>query len=199
MSAGFNLDLAKLKNIKLTKEQQQTVVGAVLLAAGAVYGYWHFIMTPLGKEIGVCETALVKKEESLKKAKVFKREDYLQRLTKVQAGLQFVSRRLPAAEAESTNLKRFIKITLESGIELVRYVPEKGAITKPDMEGYRKNVATIEVRTDFHKLGMFLSRLSGEEPVFYVADMQLRSLESDQGGVSVVATMKLINYSEKTQ
>src|SRR5689334_8379273 len=122
MAAG-GFDLNKLKNIKLTKEQQQYVAVAVLLLGGGSYAYYNFVMVPYANQIKTLEKSVQEKKDNLEKARRIKAqwEEYNQRLSRVQAGNAFVARRLPPAKGLDLGITRLIRMATEGGIQLVRY------------------------------------------------------------------------------
>jgi len=198
----MNIDLNKLKNLKLTKEQQQWLAfGVIGLAAGA-YGYWNYLFKPINESIVKKRAEVKTKTENLDEARKLKvqEDQYRQRLAFVQSGKQFVSRRIPTVKDRLATISRINKICLEQSMYLVSYrsEDEAGAASKSDIgDGYEKSVATVEVISNYHGFGAFLSRLSAEDVVFNVDEVQL--MQGDQGikrGL-MLASMKLISYTEK--
>jgi Tfp pilus assembly protein PilO len=174
--ADFRLDLKKLKNIKLTKEQQQYVVLGVLLLAGGVYGYWNLLMKPMAEEAERIQKELKTKKENLEQARKLRAtwEEYMQRLARVQAASQYVNRRLPPKSEFSASPTRFVKLALEGGVTFAGYrAIETPAASQSEFEGFEKQLANVVLMGEFHKLGEFLSRLSGEDVVYNIGDVNL--------------------------
>jgi len=191
MALELKFDLAKLKNIKLTKEQQQLVVLGVFLVGGGVYGYWNYLMVPLRQDQVKVEIELKEEKGKLRKAKEFKPEAYEKRLAKVQEGIQFVSGRLPPVGDEPMGLQRLITMTLEDGMEL-GFNLAKSKPGRVEFPGFQKNIAAITVDTDYHKLGRLFSKLSGEDIVYNIEGLKLTAGPQNP----VRATFTLVTYSQ---
>ncbi len=188
----------KVKNLKLTKEQQQYVVAAILGLVGGVYGYWNYLLKPLSVDKLHWEKEVQVKEENLKKAREFKKNwsDFEARLARVQAGEQFVARRI--VPSGSTDIMvQLAKLTLESGVVLSSYKPEDQTGAVMVGEGIFKNSAAIELRCNYHQLGGFLSRISGEETIYNVEDVQIEAIDisSDRNSMTIKTMMKLLTYT----
>lgn len=190
----------KLKNLKLTKEQQQYVVLAVVAVAASVYSYWNFLLKPLNAQQEHWTKQVKTKTENLQKARDFKKNwaDFEARLSRVQAGEQFVARRIVTGDFIST-LSRVAAMTLESGVEMAKYQPDDTASGILVEEGIYKNTASVDILGTFHQVGAFLSRLSGEEIIYNVEDVQLAITEMRPSGneMGIKASMKLLTYTGK--
>ena len=101
MAVDVNVYLNRLKNIKLTKEQQQTVVLVVVVIVAAIFGYFKYVLGPLNVDIAKYRKDLDTMKSDIQEAKIINPEEYRQRRDRVQAGNQYVARRLPPAELES--------------------------------------------------------------------------------------------------
>ncbi len=196
--AAMALDLNRLKNLKLTKEQQQYLVGGILGIAAGVYGYWNFLLTPLNKDIVQLQATLKEKQDNLEKARRLKAqwEEYTQRLARVQTGMQYTTRRLPSDAQFTVQVERLIKMCLEGNVELGAFTSEKSATNKSEFEGFKKNISGLTLVADYHRLGAFLSRLSGEDIVYNVDDLSLTAAPDNALHNTVVATMKLVTYTD---
>ena len=195
----LNLDLNKLKNIKLTKDQQQYVVFAVLLVGGAVWGYWTKLMVPLGKAIVEKQETLEDEKRKLNEARKFDQKEYDLRVEKVQEGMRYFSRRLPPADEGYSELKKVIRLVIESGVDLKSIKPERGKSSK-DFSGFKQNPTTVVIDADYHDLGAFLSKLTGEELLYVVEELQLAQAPVDAArplAPRVSATLKLVTYAEE--
>jgi Tfp pilus assembly protein PilO len=199
--ANLNIDFNKLKNIKLTKEQQQYIGVGLLLAGLAVYSYWNFGVKPLNDKIATLEKTLKEKQDNLEKAKRIKGqwEEYNQRLSRVQTASQFLARRLPPVSEYNVGIPKMTKMTLEGGVSLVAYGEDKSANVKSEFEGYKKRVSIIGLTGDYHRLGEFLSRLSGEDLVYNIEDVQMigaPDIYQQYLHQSLALVMKLVTYAE---
>lgn len=200
--AGPAFDLNKLKNIKLTKEQQQYVVLGIVLVGGAIYGYWNFLIVPARNQIGALEKALVDKQANIEKARRLKAqwEEYGQRLARVQLGNAFVAKRMPPAVAVDLSLTRLIRMATEGGIYINQATGEpESARGKSEYEGFKKTTTSMQFSGDFHKLGDFLARLSGEDLVYLVDDVAMRGTSrdvQDRVHISTQTQFKLVSYFE---
>lgn len=196
----INQIINKLKNLKLTKEQQQYVVLGVVAVAAGVYSYWNFLLKPLNAEQVKWTKEVQTMRDNLTKAREFKKNwaDFEARLSRVQAGEQFVSRRIVTGDFINT-LSRVAALTLESGVELAKYQPDDTASGILVEEGIYKNTASFEVIGTYHQMGSFLSRLSGEEVIYNVEEIQLSPMEMKAGGneMGIRASMKLLTYTGK--
>jgi Tfp pilus assembly protein PilO len=200
--AAMNIDLNRLKNLKLTKEQQQYLVGGILGLVGGIYGYWSFLLTPLNRDIVTLQAQLKDKQDNLEKARKLKAqwEEYTQRLARVQTGMQFVTRRLPPDAEFTSQLEKLIKMCLEGGVQIGAFTSEKNAMNKSEFEGFKKNISALTLVSDYHRLGEFLSRLSGEDIVYNVDDLALIAAPDNDvnrnAHNTVQATMKLVTYTD---
>jgi len=197
--AGMTIDLNKLKNIKLTKEQQQYVALAVVGVVGAVYGYWTFLLKPLAVEQEFWTKSVTERTENLRKAKEFKDNwaKFEMRLARVQTGEQYVSRRiLPAAGADQLML-RISKLALESGVGLTSYRPEDSINAEMAGDGIYKNRGQLEITCTFHQLGAFFSKLSGEDVIYNVDELEVTpiDLNTEGTGMNLKGNLKFVSYS----
>jgi Tfp pilus assembly protein PilO len=197
--AGINIDLKKLQNIKLTKEQQQYVALAVVSIAAAVYGYWNFLLKPLGVQQEFWAKAVKERTENLKKAKDFKKNwaEFETRLARVQAGEDYVSRRILPATGADRLMLRISKLALESGVGLTSYRPEDTTTSQMVDEGIYKNLGRLEISCTYHQLGAFFSKLSGEDVIYNVEEMEVvtSGLNFEGTGMSLKGTLKFVSYS----
>ena len=194
-------DLSKLKNIKLTKEQQQYIGVGVVIFGVMIWLYWTKLMVPLNKTIVEKREALTAEKVKLEEARKFSPEEYAARMNRVQAGMDFVMARLPTAESRYVGITRLIRITLENGVEMTKYKPKRTTAGRGESEykGYTKNTADVEILTDYHGLGRFLSELTGEEMLYLIEDLKLGALSVDPRNPSaprVKANFKVITYTE---
>lgn len=195
--------IAKINNLKLTKEQQQYVALGVMLVVFSVYAYWNFGLKVVNTEIGNLQKTITEKRDNLEKAKRLKGlwEEYLQRLGRVQTATQFLARRLPNKSNYNVGIPRMTKMTLEGGVTLGAYGEDKSAKVKSEFEGFEKRVALILLAGEYHRLGEFLSRLSAEDLVYNIEDLQMigsPDLLQQQYHVSTALAMKLVTYVDIT-
>jgi Tfp pilus assembly protein PilO len=199
--ADIKIDFNKLKNMKLTKEQQQYVAAAVMGLGLAVYSYWNFGLKPLNTEIADIQKTLTEKRDNLEKAKRLKGqwEEYNQRLARVQTASQFLARRLPRLADYNVGVPKMTKMTLEGGVTLGAYGEDKSANVRSEFDGYVKRVSLIMLVGGYHKLGEFLSRLSAEDLVYNIEDVQMLGspdMFQQQYHQSTALAMKLVTYAD---
>lgn len=202
MVTEFKLDLSKLKNIKLTQQQQQMVVMAVIAVGGAVYGYWNYLVKPMNKDIKVLTETFSNKKEDLKKAKEFKANWtlYEQRLSKTQEGLRYAASRVPPKGQLTSNLSKLVTITQDGGLELIGYTPKKvKGKEKEEFKGFEKKAVVISVAADFHSVGRFFSMLSGENLLYLVEDVSLLPMLPNELQQTVLASFTLCTYVEMSK
>ncbi len=196
------LDLNKLKNIKLTKEQQQYAAVSVLLLGLGIYGYWTYVLVPFASQIKTLENSLKEKKESIESARKLKDkwEEYTQRLSRVQAGLAFMARRLPPAQGVDLGLSKLVRMSTEGGVVLVAIGGDSDATrTKSEYEGYKKSVTNFWFAGDYHQLGAFLAKLSGEDLIYLAEDLVMIGMQGsfvDKFHLSSAVQLKLITYAE---
>lgn len=193
---AFEFDLNKLKNIKLTKEQQQyLLLGAIMFFAG-IYGYWKYLMTPLTKQIGELKLQVEEKQRSLDEVRKMQKswEEYDDRLAAVQRGTHFTAKRIPADNALSGILLRLNRLFLEGGMDMTKFRPDTSTSIKSEFQGMNKYIADVDVTATYNKFGAFLSRLSSEDIVYNVENVQVRASGSrdDPGAISV--SMRVVVY-----
>jgi len=202
--ADIKIDLNKLKNLKLTKEQQQYVAAGVLGVGLVVYSYWNFGLKPLNTEISTLQKTVTEKRDNLEKAKRLKGqwEEYNQRLARVQNASQFLARRLPRISDYNVGFAKMTKMTLEGGVTLGLMGEDKSRANKSEFEGYEKRVSIIMLVGGYHKLGEFLSRLSGEDLLYNIEDVQMLGapdMFQQQHHQSAALAMKLVTYIDVSE
>ncbi len=192
-----------LKNIKLTKDQQQMLALGIVLVGGLVYGYWNFVLKPLNTKIVTLTEQAKVKRENIAKARRLKAqwEEYNQRMSRVQTAESYVLRRMPPAGDFTAAVSRMIKLTLEGNVQIAGYRADDkpGVGTKSEFEGFEKRIATITLVGGYHRLGQFLSRLSGEDLVFNIEDARLNKepdVRHEAERISAQIEVKLVTYSE---
>ena len=197
--AGMNIDLNKLKNIKLTKEQQQYVALAVVSVAAAVYGYWNFLLKPLSVQQEFWSKTVKESTGNLQKAKEFKKNwaEFETRLARVQTGEQYVSRRILPAPGADQLMLRISKLALESGVGLTSYKPDDATTSEMVEAGIYKNYGRLEISTTFHQLGFFFSRLSGEDVIYNVDELEVTPnvMNPEGTGMTLKGVLKFVSYS----
>ena len=202
--ADLKAEFEKLKNLKLTKEQQQSVVLGIVVAGGLVYGYWNYVLKPLNASIATLTEQAKTKRENIEKARRLKAqwEEYNQRMSRVQTAESYVARRMPPAGEFTAAVARMIRLTLEGSVSFAGYRADDragGAATKSEFEGFEKRIANVLLAGGYHRLGGFLSRLTGEDLVFNIEDVKLAGGIPgmlDDFGMSAVIDVKLVTYSE---
>ncbi len=181
-----------LRSIKLTKQQQQMIVAAVLGLGGFGYIYVAFFWMPISASI----------EENSKKideieGKINNAKQVAARLPRLEMELKALNdkeaeaeRRLPKDKDVPNILVTIGELAQDYNVTLQSFTP--GAVANKPF--FVELTYPIIVQGNFHNIGKFLAALSLEERLFNVQNVNY-GVEDANGGMTVNLT--LISYQYK--
>ncbi len=180
-------------NLKLTKQQQQNLMAAILIIGGLGYAYWNYLLNPLIKTYNQKKQILVEKKKDLKDAKemVLKYDLFLQRATIITKRLDFINKRLP----ETFNISDIIKDVTEkaamANIKVISFKPETKEIEKGN---YKEIQINMDLVTNYINLGNFLTNLGYIERLLSPINPTIDFITEDESGNNIKVNLMLKVY-----
>ena len=181
-----------MAQIKLTKQQQQTLaVGAVLLAAGG-YAYFAFFWLPISKKIKDTQETITTVE-----AKILKATQQAARKDRLNAELLLLSdqaaeaeKRLPKKKSVPEILVTVSELAAKQHVELMSFSPGATA----NKQFFSELNYPMSVKGTFHNIGKFFAAISLEQRIFNVQNVNYPA--PDTTGEMTV-TFTLVSYQYK--
>ena len=177
--------------IKLTKQQQQMIVAAVLGIGGFGYAYIAFFWLPISAKIGETKQKIEQVQAKIEKAT--QQAARLPRLEKelIQLNEQAIEaeKRLPKKRSVPDILVTVGGLANKHGVALNSFTPAGMA----QKAFFTELSYSMSVRGSYHRVGLFLAAVALEERIFNVSNIVYGGGES--GELSV--TFTLISYQYK--
>lgn len=144
--------------IKLTKEQQNNLIAAVLLSGLAIFAYvkWWFI--PVNNQYKEKIKILEQKRKDLQDARemVAKYAEFMRRASEIDKKVDFIYKRLPKSFILSDVIKDVTKVATQNNINVISFEPEQKIINKGE---YKEYEIKISFPSNYKNLGKFLNDL----------------------------------------
>lgn len=180
-----------MANIKLTKEQQQYIVCAVLFLGGGGYAFFRYFWLPVSARI----TETQRKIEEVE-GKVQKAQAQAARLPRIQKELEVLNqqaleaeKRLPKDKDVPAVIDTLSALAQRSGVQLLS-LASGGASQK---QYFIELPYTISMKGGFHETGKFLAALALEQRIFNVRGVTYGAPDA-QGRLSVNFTLVAYQY-----
>jgi len=179
-------------DIKLSKEQQQYLVFAVLIIGGGGFSYIKYFWMPTSAKISETREQIVQVERKIDKAK-----RQAGKLNKIKKEIALLNQQAAEAEKQLPKDQDLVGV-----IELVTGLTEKYNFDLTNLAQTRRTPRphfieigyTVGGKATYHDLGRFLAALALEERIFNVQGVSFGP--PDAAGVMVV-NFELISYQYK--
>jgi Tfp pilus assembly protein PilO len=144
-------------NIKLTKQQQQNLVVAVIIIAGILFVYVKYFFMPNIKTLNDKTAILSQKTKDLNDARdmVSRYDEFLKNASDINYRMDFMDRRLPADTDISDTIRELTQRATEYNINIINFEPGVTA-AKGD---YKQTGIKIHFLTTYGNLGNFLTSM----------------------------------------
>jgi Tfp pilus assembly protein PilO len=187
--------MAKI-NIKLSKQQQQILIGGGIGLIAGGFCYIHFFWMPISDKIADADKNITEIE-----AKIDKLKGVAGRLTQLQAQLEVLNqqaqdleKRLPKKKSTPDILVTISELAENYNVNLMSFTPG-AAPAKGGSPYFTELPYPLTVKGKFHDIGKFLAAVSLEERIFNVRDVSYGTPSDDNGQMQV--TFTLISYQYK--
>ncbi len=197
----MNLNIS-LKNIKLTKKQQQNIAAAVIITGAAIFGYVKYLYTPLTAKVQKKQEVLEQKKKELSEARrmVSQYAAFLQEQHEINAKIDFMNSRLPKNVSIADVIDQITKQATMSNIAIIEFAPGK----EYNRGDYREYEVGANFSTNFRDLGEFLTRLGYIKRVISPSGLRISRISTGSGNISgpgvrnisVELTLNLYSYNE---
>ncbi len=157
------MKLDDLKNLQLTKEQQQMLVLGIVVLVGGAYSYVNLLYKPrlqrivsLKEELKAEQTLLKEMEDSTRNIANFRRE-----AEKTVRDLRRIKRRLPDEEKISEAMRGINKAVKMSGVTLQGFFkpPSRRGKGARGGENYSALITQIHIVSDYKGVATFITEL----------------------------------------
>ncbi|MBP7792634.1 MAG: type 4a pilus biogenesis protein PilO [Candidatus Goldbacteria bacterium] len=167
--------------IKLTKEQQQNLLAAVLLVGFAVFAYvkWWFI--PVNNQYKEKVKILEQKKKDLQDARemVAKYAEFMRRASEIDKKVDFIYKRLPKTFVFSDVIKDVTKVATQNNINVINFEPEQKIVNKGE---YKEYAIKVNFPANYKNLGNFLTDLGYVERLITFAKFDIHKNAQPAGG-----------------
>ncbi|MDE2291351.1 MAG: type 4a pilus biogenesis protein PilO [Elusimicrobia bacterium] len=179
-------------NIKLSKEQQQYLVLAVLVLGGGGFSYVRYFWMPLSAKIADTEAQIHTVEGKIQKAK-----NQAVRLNKIQKELDTLNeqaaqaeKRLPKSPDLAGVIDTVTDLARRYDVQLQSFA---AGVPRPQAH-FIETAYAVSARTTYHQLGRFFASLALQERIYNVRGVIYGA--PDARGVMTVS-FQLLSYQYK--
>lgn len=158
MAQPLSTERKSFLDIKLTKEQQNNLIAAVLLTGLAIYAYIKWWYIPVSNQYKQKVATLQQKKKDLQDARemVVKYAEFMRRASEIDKKVDFIYKRLPKIFIFSDIVKDVTKVATQNNINIISFEPEQKIINKGE---YKEYEIKVNFPSNYKNLGNFLTDL----------------------------------------
>ena len=161
-------------------------VGAfVLVAAGAVFGFWKFYVTETQADIQTRQVRLTAMRQDIARGVATARRlpEFQAQVTDLEARLESLRAVLPEQKDVADILRRVQGLATQSNLSIQRFTPQP-----PRQEAlYAALPFKLTAEGTYHDLGAFFDRISKFHRIINVSDMVIKARKDQGPGATIVA------------
>ena len=173
-------------DISLTKLPWWGQIGAfVLVCAGAVFGFWNFYVSEVGKEIALRQTHLNALKVDINKGVATARRlpEFEAQVKDLEYRLENLRNVLPEQKDVADTLRRLQGLATQSNLTILRFTPA----AQKQQPLYAEVPYRLAVDGTYHNLGLFFDRVSKFPRIINVNDIAIRSKQTPEPNSTVTA------------
>jgi type IV pilus assembly protein PilO len=171
MAIDMDINFNKIKALPPRIQLIIAVVPSVIL----IVLFFFFIYSPKGKEIGGLNEKITQmdKQIAVHEEQVRKLDDLIIENTLLKKKLAKLKEQLPEENEVSVLLKQISDLGLTSGLQILLWKPEA---RRTDPSGLFIEIPVkVEVMSEYHRFGDFLSQISRLPRLVNISDMSLKA------------------------
>jgi type IV pilus assembly protein PilO len=173
-------------NLSLSKLPWHTQIAAfVLVAGGAVFGFWNFYVTDMNADIQMRQTRLnvVRADIAKGLATARRLNDFRAQVADLEQRLESLKAVLPEQKDVADILRRVQGLATQSNLTIQRFTPQP-----PKAQAlYAELPYKLQAEGTYHNLGAFFDKVSKFHRIINVSEISIKAKPQQTSGVSIVA------------
>ncbi|MBI4055055.1 MAG: type 4a pilus biogenesis protein PilO [Elusimicrobia bacterium] len=190
------MNLSALKNIQLTKQQQQLLFAVLLFGGFGIFSYHRYFWAPLTDRREKTAVELTEAESKIAraKAKAGKLKELEISLAQLEKAVEIVEKKLPREKDVAGVLETIYKLALAHRIRLQSFQPQSPA----DRNFFFELPFSLSFSGAYHDLGKFLAALGSSERILSAKNLSLNASGGDSSaGGTIGGAFILVAYQYK--
>lgn len=175
-------------NVSLTKFPWYIQIGAfVLVAGGAVFGFWHFYVSDVQADIEARQARLTSLKTDVARGLSTARRlpEFQSQVTDLEHRLENLKAVLPEEKDVADILRRVQGLATQSNLTIQRFTPQE-----PKQQPlYAELPYKLQAQGTYHDLGEFFDRISKFPRIINVSEIQIKAPSQPDPNVSIVAEL----------
>jgi type IV pilus assembly protein PilO len=175
-------------DLSLSKLPWHAQIGAfVAVAAGALFGFWHFYVADVQADIAVRQSRLTAMRNDVARGLSTARRlpEFQAQVTELEQRLENLKAVLPEEKDVADILRRVQGLATQSNLTIQRFTPQE-----PKQQAlYAELPYRLQAQGTYHDLGEFMDRVSKFPRIINVSDIQIKSVATPQANATIVAEL----------
>jgi type IV pilus assembly protein PilO len=175
-------------DLSLSKLPWHAQIGAfVVVAAGALFGFWHFYVADVQADIDARQSRLAAMRNDIARGVSTARRlpEFQAQVTELEGRLENLKAVLPEEKDVADILRRVQGLATQSNLTIQRFTPQE-----PKQQAlYAELPYRLQAQGTYHDLGEFMDRVSKFPRIINVSDLQIKSVATPQPNATIVAEL----------
>ena len=175
-------------DLSLSKLPWHAQIGAfVVVAAGALFGFWHFYVSEAQVEIETRQARLgtLRADISRGVATARRLPEFQAQVTDLEHRLDNLKAVLPEEKDVADILRRVQGLATQSNLTIQRFTPQE-----PKQQAlYAELPYRLQAQGTYHDLGEFMDRVSKFPRIINVSELQIKAVPTPQSNATIVAEL----------
>ncbi|MDA2928345.1 type 4a pilus biogenesis protein PilO [Acidobacteria bacterium AH-259-O06] len=161
-----------IRKIAQLPQQQQILVA--VLAAGALFAVWYYVVQPMGGRVEELEADIKELTVKVEKGQEIEAQlpQFQQEVQELEQRLAQRKQALPDQKETAEIVRRVEELAVESNLDIRSFTPQ--ATVNKDF--YEDWPIRISLEGNYNNLGLFFQKVAQFERIINVDDIQIRAL-----------------------
>jgi type IV pilus assembly protein PilO len=175
-------------NLSLSRLPWHAQIGAfVLVAAGAVFGFWYFYVSEIRADITMRQTRLTALRADVAKGVATAKQlpQFQAQVTELEGRLENLRQVLPEEKDVADTLRRIQTLATKSNLSIQRFQP--GKVVQQKL--YAEIPYKLEAEGTYHNLAEFFDQISRFPRIINVSEIALKAKEPPETNRTIEAKL----------
>ena len=179
--------------LSLSKLPWQAQIGAfVLVAAGAVFGFWKFYVSEVQADIDMRQTRLTALRNDIAKGVATAKQlpQFQAQVTELENRLENLRQVLPEEKDVADTLRRIQTLATKSNLSIQRFQP--GKVVQQKL--YAEIPYKVQAEGTYHNLALFFDQISKFPRIINVSEIAIKAKEPPEPNKTIDATLTATTF-----